>query len=58
MDMGLIVGNFIFFVIILGVLVTVHEYGHFWVARRHYELYALVGILLSVASAAGCSVLC
>ena len=35
MDMGLIGGNFIFFVIILGVLVTVHEYGHFWVARRH-----------------------
>ena len=24
----------LFFVIAIGVLVTVHEYGHFWVARR------------------------
>lgn len=27
--------NLLFFVITLGVLVTFHEYGHFWVARRN-----------------------
>lgn len=26
--------NFVFFIIALGTLVTVHEFGHFWVARR------------------------
>lgn len=26
--------NLLFFVITLGVLITIHEYGHFWVARR------------------------
>ena len=33
-----IVGSFVFslasFIVAIGVLVTVHEYGHFWVARR------------------------
>lgn len=27
--------NLLFFIITLGVLVTFHEYGHFWVARRN-----------------------
>jgi len=26
--------NLVFFIIALGVLVTIHEYGHFWVARK------------------------
>ena len=26
--------NLLFFIIALGVLITIHEYGHFWVARR------------------------
>lgn len=28
------VWNLISFIVVLGILVTVHEYGHFWVARR------------------------
>ena len=29
-----IVSNIFFFIIALGILVTIHEYGHFWVARK------------------------
>ena len=29
-----ILWNFASFIIALGILVAVHEYGHFWVARR------------------------
>ncbi|MGX5173398.1 RIP metalloprotease RseP [Aliikangiella sp. IMCC44653] len=28
------ISNLIYFIIALGVLVTIHEYGHFWVARK------------------------
>ena len=27
--------NFASFIIALGILITVHEYGHFWVARKN-----------------------
>ncbi len=29
-----ILWNFVFFILSLGILVAIHEYGHFWVARR------------------------
>ena len=29
-----ILWNFISFIVALGILVTIHEYGHFWVARK------------------------
>jgi regulator of sigma E protease len=32
--MGTLVGSFWWFVVTLGVLVTFHEFGHYWVARR------------------------
>lgn len=35
MDLGLIGGNFLAFIFVLSVLVFIHEYGHFWVARRN-----------------------
>lgn len=32
--MGTILSSVFFFVVALGILITVHEFGHFWVARR------------------------
>ena len=32
--MGEILNSIIFFIIAIGVLITFHEYGHFWVARK------------------------
>ena len=29
-----ILWNLLFFLIALGILIAVHEYGHFWVARK------------------------
>lgn len=29
-----IIWNLLFFIVALGILITVHEFGHFWVARR------------------------
>lgn len=29
-----ILWSFVAFIVALGVLITVHEFGHFWVARR------------------------
>ncbi|HBV91684.1 MAG TPA: RIP metalloprotease RseP, partial [Pantoea sp.] len=29
-----IIWSFFAFIVALGVLITVHEFGHFWVARR------------------------
>jgi regulator of sigma E protease len=34
MSVNEILGSFWWFVVVLGVLVTFHEFGHFWVARR------------------------
>lgn len=29
-----VLSNFFFFIVALGILVTIHEFGHFWVARK------------------------
>lgn len=40
-----ILWNLAAFIIVLGILITVHEFGHFWVARRcgvYVERFLLV----------------
>ena len=32
--MGALIGSLWWFIVAIGVLVTIHEYGHFWVARK------------------------
>ncbi|HBJ27408.1 site-2 protease family protein, partial [Cobetia sp.] len=29
-----VIQNILAVIVVLGVLITIHEYGHFWVARR------------------------
>ena len=33
--MSALIWNLLSFVVALGLLVTVHEFGHFWVARKN-----------------------
>ena len=32
--MGGVLFNIVAFIVVIGILVTFHEFGHFWVARR------------------------